>query len=340
VSSQQPVLVTGASGFIGRHLCRHLRADGHIARGFSRSADDTPPRRDDRDERQSHCAGDSAASLRFARNDPGFRGDILDRKALDAACEGVGVVFHLAGIAQTVDQRNPWTLKATVEGARNVLAAARDAGASRLVFVSSALASALDHGQASGQAGDYAHGKWQAERLVLAANGGGGLLTTVLRPAPVYGTGMKGGLARMIRLIRARRLPPLPRLEHGMSLVGVEDVCRAALLAAQSPAAAGQCWLLTDLERYTANEIEGAVYQALGRAAPRWRTPAVVFSAAAAALQLGRLAGWQAAKSGLQTWRNLTRERVWPAGEIYQALDFQPAGTLYGQLPEIIRNLK
>ncbi len=335
------MLVTGASGFIGGHLCAHLQAAGHIVRGFSRSAGAAPPPRET-GRRQS--AGDSATSLGLARNYLSFRGDILDRKALDAACDGVGAVFHLAGSAAARGQKSADSQRIHVEGAGNVLAAARNAGVNRLVFVSSALAAGLDQGQMPdkppGRAGDYARGKWRAERLVLAANGGDGLLTTVLRPAPVYGTGMKSGLASMIRLIRARALPPLPKLEYGISLVGVEDVCRAATLAAQRPAAAGQCWLLTDLQRYTAKEIEGAVYQALGRAAPRWRTPAVVFSAAAAALRLGRLAGWKSAESGWQTWRNLTRERIWPAGEIFKALDFQPAGTLYGQLPEIIRDLK
>ena len=306
-------LVTGASGFIGGHLCRHLLAGGREVRGFSRSA----PRRA-----------------------PGhIQGDMLDRDALARACEGVDTVFHLAGAAGTADRQNQTALRVNVEGASNLLAAARDAGVRRLVFVSSALAAELDGNDSDQRVGDYARSKWQAERLVLAANGSDGLLTTVLRPAPVYGVGMKSGLARMIRLIHTRRLPPLPRLDHGLSLVGVEDVCRAAMLAAENPAAAGRCWLLTDLERYTANDIESAVRRAMGRGSPRWHTPAVVFFAAAAVLQFGRLMGWKSAESGLQTWRNLTRERIWPAAEIYQSLDFRPVGTLYAQLPEIIREL-
>ena len=337
----RPVLVTGASGFIGRHLCRHLLAGGRSVRGFSRSAT-APP---------SFCAERSVVAESpgtahfptrfrdFARNDGFVSGDILDPDALRAACEGVGVVFHLAGAAQTADRRNPRAMKTNVEGTRNLLAAARAADARRLVFVSSALAAEFDHDQAPGRAGDYARSKWEAERLVLEANGADGLLTTVLRPAPVYGTGMKGGIARMIRLIHARRLPPLPKLGRGFSLAGVDDVCRAAVLASESLLSPGQCWLLTDLQRYTANAVEQAVYNALGRNKPGWRTPAVVFFAASAMLQLGRLAGWKKAESGLQTWRNLTSERTWQARDIFEELDFRPSGDLYEHLPEIIRNL-
>lgn len=319
----QPVLVTGASGFIGHHLCRHLLAGGRPVRGFSRS------------ER------DSAPPLRSVQNDGEeyVRGDILDPEALRVACAGIGVVFHLAGAAQTADRRNPQAMKTNVEGTRNLLAAARAAGARRLVLVSSALAAELDHGHAPGRAGDYARSKWEAERLVLEANGPDGLLTTVLRPAPVYGPGMKGGIARMIRLIHARRLPPLPKLDRGFSLAGVDDVCRAAILASESLLAPGQCWMLTDLQHYTANAVEQAIYDALDRKKPGWRTPAVVFFAASAMLQLGRLAGWKQAESGLQTWRNLTSERTWQAQDIFEELDFRPSGVLYEQLPEIIRNL-
>ncbi len=329
MTDERPVLVTGASGFIGGHLCRHLLAAGRSVRGFSRSAK----------QWDTHSRGDSATPLRSARNDEHVRGDIHDLEALEAACEGVGAVFHLAGVAGTADRRDRQAMGTNLEGTRNLLAAARAAGVKRLVFISSALAAQMDHGQAPARPGDYVRGKWEAERLVLEANGEDGLLTTVLRPAPVYGPGMKSGIARMIRLIHARRLPPLPKLDRGFSLVGVDDVCRAAMLASESLLAPGQCWLLTDLQRYTANEVEQAVYEALGRKKPAWRTPAVVFFAAAALLQFGRLAGWKRAESGLQTWRNLTSERTWPAQDIFEELDFRPSGVLYEQLPEIIRDL-
>lgn len=334
MTDQQPVLVTGASGFIGRHLCRHLLAAGHPIRRFSRSATSWDTHQNPWDTHPETMGHPPKSTW-----DTHHRGDILDEADLRAACAGVGVVFHLAGAAQTADSRNPRALRINVDGTRKLLDAARAAGAKRLIFVSSALAAELDDGQAPARAGDYARGKWQAERLVLEANGADGLLTTVLRPAPVYGPGMKGGIARMIRLIHARRLPPLPKLDRGFSLVGVDDVCRAAILAAESLLAPGQCWLLTDQQRYTANAVEAAIYAALGRKKPVWRTPAVVFFAASAMLQLGRLAGWKKAESGLRTWRNLTSERTWQAGDIFEELDFRPSGDFYEQLPEIIRDL-
>ena len=362
MNHRQPVLVTGASGFIGRNLCRHLLAAGESLRRFSRSAAQphANPKANNEDTHATTAAnGTSAPSNGTPADDPStihthaedsppspaasdtpWRGDILDPAALAAACEGVGAIFHLAGVADTTDSHNPRALQTNLQGTRNLLAAARAAGVSRLVFISSALAAELDHGNAAAAGvGDYARGKWEAERLVLEANGRQGLLTTVLRPAPVYGPGMGGGIARMIRLIQARRLPPLPKLEHGFSLTGVDDLCRAAILASKSLLAPGQCWLLTDLQRYTANAVEQAVYEALGREKPGWRTPAVVFFAAAAILQLGRLAGWKKAETGLRTWRNLTSERTWPAQDIYEELNFRPADVLYARLPEIIREL-
>ena len=325
MSGRPEVLVTGASGFIGRHLCLHLQEAGFRVRAFSRSRhkwDPHPPARPGWHPWDTH-----------------FPGDILDCKALKDACAGIKAVFHLAGIARTADRRDAGAMQVNVEGTRNLLESARDAGVQSLVFVSSALAAELDGQDSLSRPGDYARSKWLAERLVLEANGRDGMGTTILRPAPVYGAGMKGGIARLIRLVHARRLPPLPRLDTRFSLAGVDDVCRAAILAWRNPKAAGKCWLLTDLRNYRANAIEQAIYKALGRNPPRWRTPAVVFFAAAALLQIGRLAGWKSAESGLQTWRNMTSERVWPSRDIYQTLDFQPAGDLYVKLPEIIQEL-
>ncbi len=345
---QKPVLVTGAGGFIGRHLCRRLLSAGYSVRAMSRSAapgDLTPPSPWDthaaRETRQgdTHRA-DGPSNQGGSRGDIHWRqADILDREALGRACVGVGAVFHLAAVADAAASDNASALAVNREGTANVLAAARAAGAGRLIFFSTALAAELDGAQNRQPFGDYERGKWEAERLVIEASGVDGLLTTVLRPAPVYGRGMKGGIASMIRLVSAGRLPPLPKLEFGFSLAGVNDVCEAAVLAAAHRLAPGQCWLITDGQLYTANVLEAAVYQALGRAAPRRRPPAVIFSAAVALLRLGRLAGWRRAATGLRIWRNLTVERTWLAQDVFEELDFQPRDNLYEQLPEIIQDL-
>jgi UDP-glucose 4-epimerase len=81
---------------------------------------------------------------------------------------------------------------------------------------------------------------------VLAVGRESGMHTVNLRPALVYGPGMKGNLARLIAAVRRGWLPPLPETGNRRSLVHVDDVAQALLLAAAQPAAAGRTYFVTD----------------------------------------------------------------------------------------------
>jgi nucleoside-diphosphate-sugar epimerase len=209
-AAPRKVLVTGADGFIGTELCRQLTKAGHPLVKLTRS--------------RAQPAADESNGNGFGTRD--FSGDILDRALLDRALTGVQTVFHLAGIAH-VDGPSQEHLQAiNVEGTANVAEAAVAAGVERLVYFSSSLAVAAE--QNAPQQTAYGRSKFEAEQRLLAIARDSSLKVTILRPVNVYGPGMKGNLAALIRLIGRGMLPPLPKLDTQLSLLGLEDLCSAA----------------------------------------------------------------------------------------------------------------
>jgi len=315
------VLVTGADGFIGTALCQQLAAAGYNLVRLTRSRRQAP--------KTELADADS-----FALGSRDFSGDIRDGELLDRAMQGVNVVFHLAGLAH-VDSPDPALLHAVnVEGSVAVATAAVRAGVGTLIFFSSSLAEAAERGRPDATA--YGRAKYLAEQHLREIAGPADLRLIILRPVAVYGPGMKGNLAALIRLIRRRRLPPLPRLATRYSLVGLDDLCRAALLAAQSGAITSDTFTVTDGEQYSLNAIEAAIYQALGRNPPRWHSPrAVFYLAALGAGLLNRLAG-RRSSLGLRTYRGLISDSVFSNREICEQLGFTPRQTFYTALPSLI----
>src|SRR5262245_20187159 len=107
------VLVTGATGFTGGHLCRRLAAEGYQVRGLVRDAS-------------------RGSSLRAAGVDL-VVGDLRDHGSLRRAVSGIDVVYHVAGLfrPENVSRRDMWAVN--VEGTRALLNAAADVGVTRFV---------------------------------------------------------------------------------------------------------------------------------------------------------------------------------------------------------------
>lgn len=314
-------LVTGASGFIGERLTQKLLNDGWRVRVLVR--------------RESKLA-----SLQPCEQ---IIGSINDMEVLSSACEGVDAVFHLAGIAHAGINDTDKLHAVNVEGTRNLVEASLQQGVPRFVFFSSILAATPDESA-------YAASKKRAEELVLAA-ACQGFQTTVLRPVNVYGAGMRGNIAALIRRISKGSLPPLPTLQNQLPLVSVDDLVEVACLAVKSPVSAGQVYPVGDGQPYTPTTLEHAIYAALGRKKPAWHTPRVVFFLASLLAQTANSLGLWKNDLGLRTYRNLVgggprvkgqeeRESRDYCEKISTELGYHPVQTFQEILPDILAAMK
>ncbi|HXH03529.1 MAG TPA: SDR family NAD(P)-dependent oxidoreductase [Candidatus Competibacteraceae bacterium] len=320
------VLVTGAGGFIGRHLVDALCHQGVSVRALLRQPGELPPQWEGLEV---------------------VAGDVLDPASLARACQGVDTVLHAAGYAHAAAQQDEqawqrhWQVNAA--GTRALLQAALAAGAGRFVFLSSVKAMGdggrrcIDEDWPLPPATAYGQAKRAAEEAVLEAGREHGLHVVNLRLALVYGPGVKGNLARMIEAVRRRRFPPLPEVGNRRSLVDVRDVAQAVLLAARYPAAAGRTYIVSDGRDYSSREILDLIRQALGRPPCRWAPPLAVWRTLA---RLGdAVHGLTGVRPGIDsdTLDKLLGWACYSSARIRQELGFQPRWTLAQALAEMVR---
>ena len=301
-----PVLVTGATGRIGRRLVSVLSEASVPVRLLTR-------------ERQGDWPGGMEA----------VSGDLTRPDTLLQACRGVRLILHLASHApapgEPRPEEGPLHRRVTVEGTRNLLLAARQAKVPRLVFASSTRV--LD-GSTSG----YALAKREAEQLLEASRPW--LQAVILRLPPVYGFAREGFVAQLVQQARAGRLPPLPDFGERRALVHVDDVVQALLLAATRPLSATH-WTVTDLEEYSMQRICRAIYRALGKTTPRpW--PRALFGAAALAGEVAQRITGRPMPIDRKKLHKLQRSAWFDGRPFAVETGFRPAYTLEKALPGIL----
>ena len=263
--------------------------------------------------------------------------DLLDTESLSNACDSIHTILHLAGEAHVGNEHKQPSTHSIVVTAENLLTAALQAGVRRIVFLSSSLAESAASGV--GDVTAYGKAKLAAEALFSNACIKGEIETVILRPVNVYGVGMKGNIASMISMIAGGRLPPLPSRAGRISLLGVQDLVQAIILAMNSENMNGRTFMITDGQAYSISEIEAAIYQVLGKTAPRWRTPAVILYAASVVAGLLSKAGLRQGSISARTYRNLMNDNLFDNASICKELGFEPSIDLYDALPEIVENI-
>ena len=157
---------------------------------------------------------------------------------------------------------------------------------------------------------------------------------------------MKGNLARMASLISRSRSPPLPRLDTKLSLVSVEDLTQAITLSAVAPQANGKTYCVTDGSDYTVQEIEQAIYAALGKKLPARKMPRMVLYVAAVSmgwvrkiLNLFGLGNRRAGGITGRTYKNQVTDNASSNVQLCEELGFKPTTSFHEPLPRILQSI-
>jgi nucleoside-diphosphate-sugar epimerase len=266
------ILVTGASGFVGQALTRDLAAAGHQVRAASRRATAMP---------QTNIEPVVLPDL----NEPVDWAPLLD---------GIDAVVHLAGIAHAgpgiaEDRYDRVNRAATTE----LAAASKRAGITRFVFMSSIRAQSgptADHVLTEADVpiptDPYGRSKLAAEQAVTAS----GLSYVNLRPVLIYGPGVKGNLAGLMRLAALPVPLPFGAFANRRSLLSLDNLTGAIRHVLATPEISGS-YIVADRAPITLAEIIAALRAGLGRQPGLLNVPPAWFRAALTAL--GREAIWQ-----------------------------------------------
>lgn len=268
-------LVTGACGFVGAEIARALKARGDHVIALD-VAQDCPV--DGIDYRQI---------------------DITDREAVMAACEGVDTVIHNASIVHTKNNKRDVVWAVNLGGTKNMFEAAKARGVGRFVYISSGSVvyqgKDIENGDeslpySSVSQAPYADSKIAAEKLVLAHNGEGGVVTCALRPHVVFGPGDRRFMPELLKRGKAGRL----RVQVGRGVwlsdyTYVSNLIDAILLADEALAedgptsiAAGQAYFITNGEPMPFWDFVRKVAARLGFPPISYRAPKSLVYAVAA----------------------------------------------------------
>ena len=255
-------LVTGANGFLGCHVVRALIARGDRVRALARENADI-------------------SALRGIDCDI-VRGDVRDLESLRNATKGCDEVYHVAADYRLWVLEHAPMYAINVEGTRNVIAAAREAGVSRIVHTSTVGALGIPHGapgredtpvNVGAMVGPYKRSKFMAERVAEDAAREGAPVVIVNPSTPIGPLDYKPTpTGRMIVDFLNRRMPAY--LDTGLNLVGVEDCARGHLLAAER-GRIGEKYILGG-ENLSLAELFTHLARLSGMPAPKMRIPYAV----------------------------------------------------------------
>jgi len=279
------MLVTGASGFVGRILCQELLAQGFEVAASVRRITLPPERLFPEIE-----VGDVHASTDWS-----------------SALTEVNTVIHLAARVHVMKDVATDPLaefrKVNLDGTVNLARQAARAGVKRLVYVSSVKVNGEEtRGQRSYLEQDtpapqdpYGVSKWEAEQALRHIAQETGLDVVVVRPPLVYGPGVKGNFIRLLVAVDKGIPLPLAGANNARSLVYVGNLVDALISCVTHPAGYGQTYLVSDGKAVSTAVLVEKIAEALGRKNRSFYVPSRMIRVAATVLghsaQVDRLFG-------------------------------------------------
>lgn len=305
------VLVTGASGFMGKSLCERLQTEGVVVNALLRHS----------------TTGPWSQVIEQDLTLP------LPIEKLKNSLQGIDTIFHLAAVTHTgntaIPREHYWAINVTTTKA--LLQLAVELGASHFVYMSSV--------KAINPTDNYGHSKKAAEDFILSFGKNNGLSVSILQPALVYGPSVKGNLFSMLRLIQKGLFLPPPEVHNARSMIGLADVITAMLLVVENPIANGKIYTLTDEHHYSTKEIYDAMRSALGLSPMRWSFPFIFFKIMAHVGDCAERLFKHRLPFNSEVLEKFFGSAVYSSKRIREELGFESHYTLFSNLPEIVKSI-
>src|SRR4051812_5744009 len=253
------VLVTGATGFLGEHLCRVLVEEGHIVRGLARSR--------------------SAVLEELGVEH--VRGDVLSADDLQRALDGVSAVFHLAGAVSRDPDDAQRMMRLHVDGTRKVLEQMSAFGVRRMILASTSgtigvskdeeiLDESAPYAEQIVAGWPYYASKIYQERLAFAQGEPLGIEVVAVNPTLLLGPGDRRlSSTGDVRKFLKRQIPTIP--DGGVSFVDARDAAEATASALER-GRAGERYLLGG-PNWTTKEFFARLGRIANVAPPRLKLP-------------------------------------------------------------------
>ncbi|MGI8548916.1 MAG: NAD-dependent epimerase/dehydratase family protein [Gemmatimonadaceae bacterium] len=269
MAGRPTVLVTGATGFVGRRTAAMFAENGWNVRGLVREGG------------RAVLLPESVYPIVGDMNSSGWE---------SGAVAGVDMIVHLAGRAHVMNNGSGDELgafrRANVDPTARLAAAAARAGVRRFVYVSSVKVhgegrdSAYRTDEALTPTDAYGLSKAEAEAALVESFPGEHV---IVRPTFVYGEGGKGNFPRLVALARRSASVPLPLggIHNRRSLLYVDNLASLLVCCAHHDAAAGQIFLAADAEAVSTTELLTRVGRALGITPRLFKVPPALMRAAA-----------------------------------------------------------
>ncbi len=245
---KEKVLITGANGFVGSHLCRAFLDEGyHVIAGVREGCDIS-------------MIEDLDLEYRF--------GDITLPKTLPEMVSGVDYIVHNAGLVKARDPKFFYTVNK--QGTANIMAAAADvSGLKKLIYISSGAAAGpsypgkiLTEAEEAHPLTEYGRSKLAGEQAVL--NLIENVNSVIVRPSGVYGPGDKEMLA-FFQIVDSRIRPYIGKLNRRLRLIHVEDLARSVVCAVKAKTKSGSIYFIAESRSYSFREMIHILVKASGR---------------------------------------------------------------------------
>ena len=264
-SSTAPVVaVTGATGFLGRHLCKALTQRGWQVLPVSRSA----------------CVCDGLQVIGAGENFSQLAPQMI--AGADCLIHCAARVHQLYEESMGAEELEAAYLAANVDAAMQAACAAREAGLRRFVFVSSVHVQARSTADGVVLCADgpcdpqspYARSKYKAEKTLTEFCRDTGLELVVVRPPLVYGAGVKAKFEQLARWVASGKPLPFGALtDNRRSFVSVDNLTDFLLLCAEHEKAPGRAWLVADEAPVSTAQLIEALAKAAGVPVRNWAVP-------------------------------------------------------------------